>query len=139
MGLLLEKGADPNLTTNNKSTALMAAAGLDKVEKYPRPSGPEFGPEIEAIKLCLSLGADINAANDQGRTALHGAAQSGANPIIQFLVDHGAKLDSKDKQGRTPLDLAANGRQQTSSRADTVALLRRLANGTPAKDVVRPE
>ncbi len=52
---------------------------------------------VEVVKLLSSLGADVNAANDHGITALHGAGYKGANKAVQLLVDHGAKLDALDK------------------------------------------
>jgi ankyrin repeat protein len=61
---------------------------------------------IETIKLCLAAGMDVNAAESSGRTALHGAALQGFDAVVQFLVEHGAKLDAKDKNCRTPLDMA---------------------------------
>jgi uncharacterized protein len=61
---------------------------------------------IEATRLCVNAGADVNAANQYGATALHLAAQKGADDLVRFLVDHGAKLDAQDKQGLTPLDFA---------------------------------
>ena len=42
---------------------------------------------LEVVKLLISLGADVNAANDHGITALHGAGYKGANKTVQFLVD----------------------------------------------------
>jgi hypothetical protein len=61
---------------------------------------------IEAIQLCLDAGVDVNAADSRGQTALHGAALQGFDQVVQFLANHGAKLDTKDKQGKTPLDAA---------------------------------
>ena len=49
---------------------------------------------------------DINAFNNNGQTALHRAAQRGADQVVKFLAEHGAKLDMKDKQNRTPVDMA---------------------------------
>ena len=40
------------------------------------------------------------------QTALHGAAERGLNEFVKFLADHGADLQAKDANGRTPLDLA---------------------------------
>lgn len=48
----------------------------------------------------------MNAVNNQGQTALHGAALQGYNQVVEFLAARGAKLDVKDRQGRTPLDAA---------------------------------
>ena len=83
---------------------------------------------------------DINQANTRGETALHGAACRGADTIVQFLVDHGAKLDAKTKQGFTPLDVAMGKnsvRQLPVPHDSTVALIRKLG-GLEGKDVKDP-
>src|SRR5207237_2681906 len=51
---------------------------------------------VEAVKLLLDLGADVNAQADTGRVALHGAAHKGRSTVVQMLVDHGAKLNMHD-------------------------------------------
>jgi ankyrin repeat protein len=69
-------------------------------------------------------------------TALHGAAARGYNDFVKFLAEHGADLQAKDANGRTPLDLAkgtgAAGRGQAESFPETVKLLESLiaAKGT---------
>jgi uncharacterized protein len=108
MQVLLAKGADPKLTTKSGVTPIMAAAGLGTKEEDTTGRRKTEAEAIAAIKLCIDAGADVNTADNQGETALHGAAQKGYDQVLQFLVDHGAKLDVKDKKGRTPLD-AANG------------------------------
>jgi len=71
-------------------------------------------------------------------TALHGAAEHGFTPFVKFLVEHGADLQAKDANGRTPLDLAkgtgATGRGQAESFPETAALIESLlaAKGIPA-------
>src|SRR5205085_2366596 len=95
MRLLLAKGADPKLATKDGSTAIMFAAGVGYRDKNTRGSEAEA---LEALKLCLDLGMDLNEANSKGETPLHGAALRGADTIVQFLVDHGAKLDAKTHQ-----------------------------------------
>jgi uncharacterized protein len=129
MRLLLAHGADPNRPSDDHTTPLIAAAtgqGARFAGGQERPE-PEF---VEAIRLCVEKGADINAANDRGDTPMHAAAQRGADLIVQFLADHGAKLDVKNKSGRTPLDLALGigGVANTggSAHASTAALLRKL-------------
>ncbi len=127
MRLLLAKGADPNIPTLAGTTALMAAAGVNWM------SGQTFTESkeslMEAVKLCLEKGADVNAANSMGVTAVIGAANRGSDDIIEFLVKHGAKLDLKDKEGRTPLVwaegvfLATNAPERKPS---TIALIQRL-------------
>jgi ankyrin repeat protein len=108
MKVLLAAGADPTLPNADQTTPLMVAAGVDLWN--PGEDGgttPESEPEaLEAVKMLASLGNDINAVNDRGETALHGAAYRGANVIIQYLVDQGAKLDVRSKQGWTPWTIA---------------------------------
>jgi uncharacterized protein len=102
MQLLLEKGVDPKVVTKAGVTALMVAAGMGHANTIRRGEQP-----IEAMKICLEKGVDINAATDKTlNTALHAAAGEGTDDIVQFLADHGAKLDAKDNKGRTPLGVA---------------------------------
>jgi ankyrin repeat protein len=61
---------------------------------------------LEAVKLCHELGMDVNAANSMGLTALMGAANRGSDSIIEFLVSKGARLDAKDKEGRSAYNWA---------------------------------
>jgi len=134
MRLLLEHGADPTLATKNNTTALMVASGLGYVDLRSKGTEEEA---IEAIKICLEHGADINAANDKGETPLHGAAIRGADKVVQFLATGGAKLDVKDKSGHTPLE-AANGIGGELGfprlvHDSTVALLRQLMKNSPAE------
>jgi hypothetical protein len=71
----------------------------------------------------------VNAANNRGETALHGAALRGADTLVQYLVDHGAELNAKMKQGFTPLDVAMGKSiilQLPVPHESTVALLRKL-------------
>jgi ankyrin repeat protein len=134
MRALLEKGADPKLTTKEGNTALMFAAGVGYRDKNTRGSETDA---LEGLKVAAGLGLDINQANTRGETALHGAALRGADSIVQFLVDHGAKLDAKTRQGFTPLDVAM-GKNSFAAlpvpHDSTVALLRKL--GAPeGKDI----
>jgi ankyrin repeat protein len=104
MKLLLKHGADPTIPTFGGTTALMAAAGVNWVFDQTFDEGqPAL---LEAVKLCVELGLDVNAINSMGLTALHGAANRGSDEIIKYLVSLGAKLDVKDKEGRTPLTWA---------------------------------
>ena len=104
MRLLLDHGADPKIPTVQGTTALMAAAGINWVFYQSYDEGPKA--LLEAVQLCYELGMDVNAVNSMGLTALHGAANRGSDDIIRFLVEKGAKLDVKDKEGRTPLTWA---------------------------------
>src|SRR5882672_7596594 len=83
MRLLLKYGADPNLATPAGTTPLMAAAGVNWVVQQTYTESPRA--QLDAVKLCLELGNDINASNSMGLTALLGAANRGSNDIITFL------------------------------------------------------
>jgi hypothetical protein len=90
---------------------------------------------MEAVKLCLEKGADINTANSMGLTAVFGAANRGSDEILKFLVEKGAKLDVKDKEGRTPMVwaegvfLATNAPERKPS---TIALIHELMGNQSA-------
>jgi ankyrin repeat protein len=134
MRALLEKGADPKLTTKEGNTALMFAAGVGYRDKNTR--GTESAA-LEALKVALDRGLDLNQTNNRGETALHGAALRGADSIVQFLADHGAKLDAKTKPGFTPLDIAL-GKNSLGAlpvpHDSTVELIRKLG-GHEGKDL----
>jgi ankyrin repeat protein len=124
--LLLERGADPTLTTRSQTTAVMLAAG---------PAGGGLGgsfpvtdaDKIAAITLLLERGVDVNAVDASAQSALHLAAGQAGESIVTALVQRGAKLDLKDRQGRTPLDVAMGigGRGAPVPRTAIVELLRR--------------
>jgi ankyrin repeat protein len=125
MRLLLAAGADPTLTQPNQANALMLAAGLGWRDGSPAAPSYDQGSErdaVEAIKLCLTSGLDINATTNTGETALHAAISGrGAESIVRFLVESGADLKAKNKQGRTPLDVAVASRRE---RNDIVTFLK---------------
>jgi ankyrin repeat protein len=103
MRLLLEHGANPKLQTADHSSALMLAAGVGFDEGTSHGSVEDVP---EAIRICLEHGDDVSAANDDGYTALHGAAFRGANDVVRLLVRAGAKIDVKNKDGWSPETLA---------------------------------
>ena len=127
MRLLLEYHADPNINTFNGTTPLMAAAGVNWTIAQTFDEGPQA--LLEAVKLAQSLGNDVNATNDMGLQALHGAANRGSDDIIRFLVEKGARLDVADQQGRTPLSWAKGvflATHPPEAKPKTVALLTQL-------------
>ncbi len=68
-----------------------------------------------------ALGIDINAAGQpSGQTALHRAAQNGHLRIVTKLLEHGAEIDARDHNKKTPLDLV---NEQTHSNPELVTLL----------------
>jgi ankyrin repeat protein len=127
----------------------MLAAGLGWNDNTMRTAVANgFGAEddtLEALKLLVDLGLDVNAADAQGRTAMHGAASRGVNEVVKFLAAHGARIDVRSNdtrgrfnasdgvriaaaKGRTPLDEAMLSDPQ---RPKTVALLRQMLGLDP--------
>jgi ankyrin repeat protein len=108
MRQLVQLGADPKLRNEDESTALMAAAGLGT-----RSTGEDAGTEpecVEAVKLTLELGNDINAVDDNGNTAMHGAATKQMPSVVKLLAERGANIDiwnDENSMGWTPLRIAA--------------------------------
>jgi ankyrin repeat protein len=137
MKLLLEHGADPKVVTKAGVTALMVAAGMGH-------SNTVRGGEqsMEAMQICLDKGVDINAATDKTRnTALHAAAGNGNDAIVQFLADHGAKLDLKDNKDRTPRDVALGLKADAVGvevHQSTVDLLNKLMGVTAVATAPQP-
>jgi uncharacterized protein len=128
MRLLLDSGADPNIDTVQGTTALMAAAGINWIPGQTFTRGE--ADYVEAVKLCLERGAPVNASNSLGLTAMHGAANRGWTSIMQILADHGAKIDAKDKEGRTPMVFAKGiflAVRPPVAKPEAIALLQKLS------------
>jgi len=111
MRALVAGGADPKITMPNGATPLMLAAGMgSNFEESRRGINViDFGkvePEsqvLDAVKTAFDLSGDVNATNQAGDTALHSAAAWGHGTVVQFLADHGAQINAKNKAGLTPL------------------------------------
>ena len=78
MHVLLDAGADPHIKSKEGATALMFTSRVERIDE--RENNHEDANALEAVKLALMLGDNIDAANTAGRTALHGAAGIGATP-----------------------------------------------------------
>ena len=88
------------------NTPLMVAAGMDRVAvnfyEYPEVQEKQA---LEAVKAAVELGADLNARNEYGMTALHAATFIGANEIVEYLISNGANPDAMDNFGQTPVSI----------------------------------
>ena len=130
MRVLARAGADARISAADHTTPLMVAAGI-AIWNPGEDGGSLPGQEdevLEAVKLCVELGNDVNATNDFGETALHGAAFRGVNAVAEYLVERGARLDAKDGRGWTPLAIA-NGLTYTDffkQQVHTADLLKKL-------------
>ena len=137
--LLLDSGADPSVETDDGVTPLMLAAGLG------RQTGTSYVTEdraLEATKLVLQLGGEVNAVTqEEGQTALHGAAYQGWDSIVQLLVDNGAELNVKNAFDWTPLTIT-EGVDHSGAfiiHESTRELLRKLGAAPSLPDVNREE
>jgi uncharacterized protein len=106
MKLLAELGASPLLTNEDGSTPLMVAAGLGTNAPGEDP-GTE--PEVlDAVKVALELGNDLNAVDKNGETAMHGAAYKHVPSVVRYLAEKGARMDvwsRPNSKGWTPLKI----------------------------------
>jgi ankyrin repeat protein len=107
MQLLVELGADPTRTNADGTTPLLAAVGVGTFAP-----GEMAGTEPEALAILdylLDLGADINAVDANGETAMHGAAYKNFPQVVAYLAEHGAKVEvwnQPNRLGHTPLWIA---------------------------------
>lgn len=131
MRLLVGGGANPSFVLKNGVTPVLAAV------QARRRVEPGFTPDamrdeqlvLDAVTIAVERGVDVNAATGDGTTAMHTAAARGLNRVIELLAAKGAKLDTKNKKGHTPLALAATGpasRGASGGENTTADLLRKL-------------
>ena len=140
MRTLAALGADPLLPNADNSTPLMAAAGLGT-----RSPGEDAGTEsevIEALRAAVDLGANLNAVDNNGETAMHGAAYKNLPGAVEFLAAKGARIEvwnQKNKQGWTPLRIAEGYRfgNYKPSPVTVAAFARVMSGAQPAAQVVR--
>jgi uncharacterized protein len=138
MKLLLDHGADPNIPTADKTTALMALSGVGYADGFTHDFGTEQD-SLEAMKILIARRAQVNATNVDGVTALHGAAHKNFLAGIEYLVSQGGDLsirshretqyERKGGPGNTALDWATGiqiGMQSAIYHEEAVALITRL-------------
>jgi ankyrin repeat protein len=171
---LLAHGAEVDLENVFQMTPLMLAAGMSGTNRGAGGGGGQGGISgdiqaraIETIDLLLDAGADINARvvdsrthtavllsyvagrDQEGRTALFAAAESGRDKVVAHLLDRGADPAIRDASGKTALDAARSPTPTgpggtpgaaTAGKAAAAALLEaRLARtGTPGDVTVTP-
>lgn len=137
MKLLLELGGDPSIANAEQTTPLIAACGIHVGSDQATELAGEEPEVLEAAQLLLKLGADINAVDANGETAMHAAALKNLPKVVQFLADRGAKIEvwnKKNSFGSTPLMFAQGYRPGNFKPCfETTAAIERvmLAAGVP--------
>ena len=141
MRTLAALGADSKIPNADNANAMIVAAGLGT-----RSPGEDAGSDsevVEALQAALDLGVDINAVDNNGETAMHGAAYKNAPGAVQFLADHGAKMEvwnKKNSHGWTPLWIADGHRfGNFKPSPDTIAVFRKLMTAAGASIDPMPE
>lgn len=112
MRLLIKLKADPAIPNIDKSPPLLAAAGVGALGDGDEAAATEE-EAIEAVKFLLDLGAEVNAVDMNGETAMHSAAYQSLPKLVQVLADRGADAkiwNKKNKWGWTPLMIARGHR-----------------------------
>lgn len=133
--LLLEAGADPNISTNESRTALSWAAAEgseesielllyqpsieldipDKFDQTPLLRAADAG-HTKCVRMLLDKGANVKHSDHDGRTALSLAALKGHKVVAKLLFKRGADINTQDKKGNTPLALAAENNHDAAVR-----------------------
>jgi uncharacterized protein len=136
MKVLLELGADPNISNTDDCTPLLAAAGVGALGDGDEAAGTD-DEALAAVKLLLDLGADLNIVDRNGETAMHGASYQNRANLVQLFADRGADIkvwNQKNRWGWTPW-MIAEGHRPGNFRPEpeTLAVLEKLfqASGIP--------
>ena len=113
MQLLMKYKADIHKSTSENVTPFMAAtqAACTGTCAYQEGGNVASKQDVEkalnAVRFLMEQGVDVNHADNKGRTAMHIAAFTGSDPVVQFLADHGARVDVKNLYGETPWSMAS--------------------------------
>jgi ankyrin repeat protein len=118
---LLAVGADPNAAHNHRHGRPLhyAADG--------RPGGPEWHEQsqLKTIRCLLDAGAEIDAQDKNGATALHRAVRTRCDAATRLLLDGGANPTLKNKPGSTPFHLAVQNTGRGGSGTDAAKAAQR--------------
>jgi ankyrin repeat protein len=142
MRLLVELGADPLLPNDDGTTPLMAAAGVGTHSPGEDAGAPVEA--LEAVKLAIDLGNDVNAVDKNGNTAMHGAAFKQLPEVVKLLAEKGARVDVWNRNnvsGWTPLRIAVGVHRGMNFRfhVPTADALKEIMVRAGASTEVEPE
>jgi ankyrin repeat protein len=146
MQLFNAHGADPNIVAKGGISSLMAAARSSCTGACAFKGGgneskdEEIAISYRAVKIIVDMGININAKNDDGRTAMHMAAFTGAETVVKYLAENGADVNVVDNYGETPWSMASGISPVIRYRGlygyhpSTVTLLEKLGANSTSRD-----
>jgi len=149
MQLFKTHGADQNIVAKGGTTSLMAAARAACTGACAFKGGNEANDEdieraYRAVRAVIEMGIDVNAKNEDGQTAMHMAAFTGADPVVRYLAENGAEINVADNYGETPWSMASGISPVLRYRGlygyhqSTAALLEQLGAKTTSRDAMDP-
>lgn len=139
--LLVELGADATITNSDGTSPLLAASGVGALGDGDESAGTEE-ETVATIEFLLSIGADVNAVDNNGETAMHGAAYQSLPKLVSFLSQHGASIDAwnhENRAGWTPLVIAEGYRPGNFRPSpDTISAIKTVMreSGRPIPDAL---
>ncbi|WP_425385027.1 ankyrin repeat domain-containing protein [Wolbachia endosymbiont (group B) of Schoenobius gigantella] len=107
--LLLDRGASVNAKDKNNKTPLELAAKGNMIEILKKAELDQGllinarGGNLDKVKDLIAQGANLETKDN---TALHNACSNGRLKVVEYLIEKGASLKAKNKDGKTPLELA---------------------------------
>ena len=152
MRTLAAAGADVRLPLKNGWTPLMLAASaswryavwdrrdraLAKDPAFQAQMYDEDGT-LAAVRFAVESGADVNAVDAAGNTALHHVVDKGFDTVVEFLAARSADLDATNNRGQTALAIVARGRTGNTDAAPATAdLLAKLRRKPTREDGAQP-
>ena len=139
-GLDLVSAAPPRSgLTNRAIVELLGAHGVAHDPDHAEGGWPPIvfqsrgdrGGDVGRVRALIAAGADVNVRNYKGQTALHCAARAGFRDIAALLLDHGAAVDARDRDGRTPLATLLRSAAKDKARLRDVMRLLVAAGADP--------
>ncbi|MBT8099218.1 MAG: ankyrin repeat domain-containing protein, partial [Gammaproteobacteria bacterium] len=149
MQLLKAHGADQHKVGKGGTTALMAAAraactGACAFKGGNKANDDDIARAHAAVRTVIEIGIDIDARNEDGQTAMHMAAFTGADRVVEYLAGQGADINVVDNYGETPWSMASGispvlrYRGLYGEHQSTAALLKKLGATTTTRDTMDP-
>ena len=125
--------------TNRAIVELLGAHGVAHDPDHAEGGWPPIvfqsrgdrGGDVGRVRALIAAGADVNVRNYKGQTALHCAARAGFRDIAALLLDHGATVDARDRDGLTPLATVLRSTAKDKARLRDVMRLLVAAGADP--------